>query len=233
MAIPVFIFARMSSSRLPGKMLRPIAGRPMLTRVIERCAAAKLASGVTVATSDQPDDDALADLARDCGVSTFRGDLRDVARRALACADAGGHRHFVRISGDSPFADPALIDRAIALHEAERPDLTSNLHPREYPPGMSVEVIAADALRAALDATSDPDDHEHVTPYFYRNRTRFRIGHFAPDCPYPAGIRLTVDDAVELDLADRIARQLPEPYALAPGALIAELAAQFATEGAR
>lgn len=223
----------MSSRRLPGKMLRPIAGRPMLARVIERCAASKLASQVIVATSTHAEDDALVALAHECKASTFRGELADVATRALACATSGRHDHFVRISGDSPFIDPALIDRAIALHLGQRPDLTSNLSPREYPPGLSVEVVATGALRRALPGMTVDSDREHLTLYFYRNPAQFRICHFAPEQTYPKGIRLTVDDASELDRADRIARHLPQPYALAPGAVIAELAEKFGTAAAR
>lgn len=204
----------------------------MLARVVERCAAAKRASGVVVATSDRPDDDPVAALARDLGAVVFRGDLNDVAGRALACADRGSHPAFVRVSGDSPFMDPLLIDQAIAEHETGRFDLTSNLHPRECPPGLSVEVIATAALRAALAETSDSEDREHLTPFFYRHAARFRIGHFAPKRAYPAGIRLTVDDAQELDRADRIARRLPEPFGTQPSATIARLAAEIATEAA-
>ncbi|CAM9789225.1 unnamed protein product [Phaeothamnion confervicola] len=223
----------MSSRRLPGKALRPIAGRPMLTRVIERCAASRRASGVIVATSDRAEDDPLIALAREAGAATFRGDLEDVAGRALACAQAGGYAAFVRISGDSPFMDPDLIDRAIATHEAERPDLTTNTHPRGFPPGMSVEVISTASLRAALADTTEPDDREHVTPYFYRNAVRLRIVNLTPERSYPAGLRLTVDDAEELKRADGIARRLSEPYALAPAARIIELAAGLATEAVR
>ena len=223
----------MSSRRLPGKALRPIAGRPMLARVVERCSAAKLASAVVVATSLRRDDDAVVGLARELGVPVFRGALDDVAGRALACAETGGHDHFVRISGDSPFIDPTVIDRAIALHEREHPDLTSNTHPREYPPGMSVEVIRADALRCALANTLDAEDREHVTPYFYNHRDQFRIAHLAANRPVPDGIRLTVDDSGELDRADWIARRLPESFAQASVELIFELATQFTTEGVR
>jgi spore coat polysaccharide biosynthesis protein SpsF len=233
LAIPIVIFARMSSSRLPGKALRPIAGRPMLARVVERCAAAALASGVVVATSVQPDDDAVTALARELGVPAFRGALDDVAGRALACAEAGGHRDFVRISGDSPFIDATVIDRAIDLHRRDGADLTSNTHPREYPPGMSVEVIHTAALRRALAKTSDAEDREHVTPYFYKHRDRFRISHLVAERPWPEGVRLTVDDAGELEQADWIARRLPEPFAQVPGALIVDLASQFAMESAQ
>jgi spore coat polysaccharide biosynthesis protein SpsF len=223
----------MSSSRLPGKALLPIAGRPMLALVVERCAAATLGSGVVVATSARPDDDAVTALARELGVPAFRGALDDVAGRALTCAEAGEHQDFVRVSGDSPFIDPIVIDQAIDLHQRDGADLTSNTHPREYPPGMSVEVIHTAALRRALAETSDAEDREHVTPYFYKHPERFRISHLAAERPRPEAIRLTVDDADELAQADWIARRLPEPFAQAPAALIVELASQFATERAR
>ncbi len=213
MPIPIYIFARMSSRRLPGKAMRDIAGRPMLARVIERCLAARRGAGVVVATSDRPDDDAIVSLVAGSGASVFRGSLDDVLERALACSVAGGHADFVRVSGDSPFIDPELIDLAIDTHERLRPDLTTNTTPRTCPPGLSVEVVHAATLARALAEGATSEDREHVTPWLYRNAASLRIEGFAPVIPFPPSVRLTVDTEAELAQADAIARHLPLPFA--------------------
>ncbi len=225
MSIPIYIFARMSSRRLPGKAMRDIAGRPMLARVIERCLAARRGAGVVVATSDRADDDAIVSLAAGSGASVFRGALDDVLGRALACSVAGGHGDFVRISGDSPFIDPGLIDVAIDTHERLRPDLTTNTTPRTCPPGLSVEVVRTATLARAPAEGATAEDREHVTPWLYRNAASLRIEGFAPAIPFPPGVRLTVDTEAELAQADAIARRLLPPFATASAHEAARLAA--------
>jgi spore coat polysaccharide biosynthesis protein SpsF len=225
--IPIYIFARMSSRRLPGKAMRDIAGRPMLARVIERCLAARRSAGVVVATSDRDDDDAIVSLVAGTGASIFRGSLDDVLGRAVACAAAEGHEDFVRISGDSPFIDPELIDLAIDTHELLRPDLTTNTTPRTCPPGLSVEVVHASTLARALREGAVAEDREHVTPWLYRHASTLRIESFAPATPFPSGVRLTVDTEAELARADAIARRLPPPFATASAHDAARLSAEL------
>jgi spore coat polysaccharide biosynthesis protein SpsF len=213
----------MSSARLPGKALLPIGGRPMLARVVERCARARSASPVVVATSDRPEDAPLAALARENGALAFAGDLLDVAARALACARWLGAEDFVRISGDSPFVDPDLIDQAVSVHLRTKADVTTNTRPRSCPSGLSVEVIRTATLARAVEGDATPEEREHVTAWFYRPGQDVRVESFAPETPYPAEVSLVVDTESDLARARTIASRLPAPLALASSRLAAEI----------
>ena len=219
------IFARMDSRRLPGKALADLGGRPLLDRVVDRVARAQAVRGMIVATSDRLVDDPIAARARALGVDLFRGSAKDVAGRALACCAARGLDAFLRISGDSPFVAPEVIDGVCALFDAEAPDLATNVHPRSFPPGCSAEAIRVEALvRAAPEM--DDDDREHVTTRFYRDAASFRIANLLSDVPYD-GVRLTVDTEEELARARWIVAQVgPAPETRALGE-IAALARAF------
>lgn len=230
MDVPVFVFARMSSRRLPGKALRHIAGEPLLRRVVERCRASRRASGVTVVTSVDRDDDAIAALAAADGIQVFRGPLEDVAARAHQAASHAGVEAFVRISGDSPFVDAATIDAMLDLHAAERSDLTTNTFPRSFPPGLSVEIVSTAALARAISGDMTDDDREHLTPWFYRHSAALRITNYASPHAWPADLRLTVDTAEELARADAVARRIGGAYGAAPSAEIARLALEVIGE---
>ena len=216
--IATIVFARFDSSRLPGKVLREIAGRPMLGRVLDRLRMAGRAGRIVVATSDRPTDDPVASYADTQGVACFRGDIDDVAGRALACAEDAGAARFVRISGDSPFIDPVLLDEMIALHETSGAEITTNLHPRSFPPGVSVEVIETATMRRMVGAIETDDEREHVTLGFYRNAESYRIvNHAARDDRF-AGTTLVVDTAEDLRKATWITERLgasPESASLA------------------
>ena len=203
----IVVFARMSSARLPGKTLAAIAGRPMLGHVLERLRRVRGALPVVVATSEAPEDAAIADFAAANGVAVYRGALADVAGRALAAAARHGFDAFVRISGDSPFIDPALIARALDHHAAQAPDMTSNVFPRSYPPGCSVEVIERAALARALPLMDD-EEHEHVTLHFYRHAKAWRIANLAGPAGRYDGVRLAVDTAADLVQARAVAAAL-------------------------
>jgi len=195
------VFARMDSQRLPGKALLPLAGRPLLARVLDRVLRARFP--VIVATSDRTLDDPIAALAAAEGVSCFRGDADDVAGRALACADAHRLDALIRISGDSPFIDPALIE-AVADLFAAGPDteIATNVHPRSFPTGESVEVIARTALARIAAETRDPADREHVTRYPYAHPARFRLANHAACGTNYGGLNLTVDTPDDVKRAE-------------------------------
>jgi spore coat polysaccharide biosynthesis protein SpsF len=219
----IVVFARLDSSRLPGKALRPIAGKLLLDRVIDRCLATPNAPPVIVATSDRDTDDPIADHVRNRGERLFRGAAQDVAGRALACAKVHGLGLFVRISGDSPFIEPALIHRCLSRAREGGNDLVTNVFPRTYPIGVSVEAITTAAMSRIVEASDDPQDREHVTRYAYQHAEQFRLENLtAPDDRY-AGVSLSVDtpedhakacwifethgDAVDLDTAAAAARE--------------------------
>lgn len=166
MDVLVVIQARMGSTRLPGKVLAEVAGQPMLGFQIER-----LRPGwdrrIIVATSDLAGDDPIADFASAKGVDVVRGSEQDVLGRFASVLDNRTCDHLVRLTGDCPLSDPALVDAVVNHHLAEDADYTSNVHPRSFPKGLDVEVMTRDALIVAdRDATSD-HEREHVTPYLH------------------------------------------------------------------
>jgi spore coat polysaccharide biosynthesis protein SpsF len=207
----LIVFARHDSRRLPGKVLSDIGGRPMLGRVIDRLRLVPGAGPIVVATSDRSLDDPVAAYAEGEGVGVFRGAAEDVAARALACAEAGGFASFARISGDSPFIDPGLVARVLALRETKDLDLATNVFPRSFPAGTSVEALTSAALRRVLAATREAEDREHVTRYFYRHPEQFQIENLAAGDDRYSGIRLTVDTAADLAKAAWIVAHIEGP----------------------
>ncbi len=215
------IFARMDSSRLPGKALLDIGGRPMLGRVLDSCRAATSIDQIIVATSARAIDDPIAEFAQAEGADVFRGAVDDVLGRAKALADTHGLGTLVRISGDSPFMRADVIDQIVAAHLASDAELTTNLAPRTFPPGLSVEALSA-ALLTRLDAdATDTHDREHVTRHIYANLKFYRIRNVVSKDDTWAESSLTVDTADDLIFARRVAARLDA----APDFSLAELVA--------
>lgn len=206
----VIVFARMSSTRLPGKSLCMIGGRTLIGRVFDRSKAVGLEGPVVLATSDRPEDDCLVDVAQAEGVGVFRGSLDDVAGRALAAAQAFGLEAFARVCGDRPFFDPRLVADLAALRRRDDLDLATNAQRKTYPPGLTAEVIRTAALGQALAETDDPQDREHVTRYFYSAPDRFSIGNIASPVPLDPRVSLVIDTAEDYDRACFIAAGLGE-----------------------
>jgi len=219
------IFARMGSLRLPCKALLPLAGRPLLGRVIDR--TRKVAGGhtIVVATSNQSEDNPIADFAKQEGVEVFRGDLDDVADRALTCCDAFGFDCFARICGDRPFLPWELIDALLAMHTAQKLDLATNALEKTYPAGATTEIVSTDALRRSLQAGADAEDREHVTRYFYRFPEKFRIGNRMSGKPEWMRVNLAIDRAEDVTRAQAILSALgsaPEEARLEQVAALAQ-----------
>ncbi|MEC9101746.1 MAG: NTP transferase domain-containing protein [Pseudomonadota bacterium] len=198
MKVPAIIFSRMGSSRLPGKALRYIAGEPLIKRVIDRVSQAKRLSTVVVATSNSKIDDRLVEYIQSINIEVFRGAAHDVLDRAVSCASYLGADKFVRVNGDSPFIDPEILEKGLEHWEDPNLDLISNVFPRTYPVGMSVEVIKTDSLRKILSLTVDICDREHVTRFFYKNPEKFRILNFESGLSDLSKARLAVDTEEDL-----------------------------------
>jgi spore coat polysaccharide biosynthesis protein SpsF len=197
MQLRIFVQARMSSKRFPGKVLTLLAGRPMIAHVLERCGQAFGADKVVLATSVDPSDDRLAAYAEGHGHALFRGELDNVAGRFQQCLAAYPCDWFVRISGDSPLIDPQLIAR-IAERRGPQYDLVTNVQTRSFPPGQSVEVIRAQCF-AGIDAGSlSASEREHVTLVFYQNPARYRIHNVVSRDPQLARRSLAVDSVEDL-----------------------------------
>ncbi|MCC7410167.1 MAG: glycosyltransferase family protein [Gammaproteobacteria bacterium] len=165
----------MSSTRLPGKVLAPLLGRPLLARQIERIRRARL-DALCVATSSDGSDQPIADCCGELGVGCYRGSLSDVLDRYYQAARAYAPRHVVRITGDCPLVDPRLLDGVVDQHLREDNDYTSNAHVRSFPDGLDVEVFRFPALERAWRLATLPFEREHVTPWFYRSASTCRCG---------------------------------------------------------
>tara|TARA_B100000614_G_scaffold39798_1_gene32564 strand:+ start:2651 stop:3337 length:687 start_codon:yes stop_codon:yes gene_type:complete len=208
MKVPAIIFSRMGSSRLPGKALRHIAGEPLIKRVINRVSKVKNLSTIVVATSNSRTDDGLTQYIQSLNIEVFRGAAHDVLNRAVSCASYLGVDKFVRINGDSPFIDPELLEKGIDMWGDPNLDLISNVFPRTYPVGMSVEIIKTDSLKKILGLTADSCDREHITRFFYRNPEKFRILNFESGRPDLRKVRLAVDTKEDLERINWLFKEL-------------------------
>ncbi len=205
----VIIQARMGSTRLPGKVLLPLAGVPMLDRVLNRLSLARLADEVVVATTTGPEDDALAAHVARRGTRVVRGSSDDVLGRYLAAAHESGAELVARVTSDCPFVDPAIVDHLFRV--IARPpgyDYASNRsEPRSFPRGLDVEVCTLAALERAGRETDDPACREHVTLYLYEQPGRFNI-RWVRWRPGLGDLRLTVDTGEDYRMADAVFRRL-------------------------
>jgi len=199
--------ARMTSTRLPGKVMRPLLGKPMLARQIERIKRAKLIDRISIATSEHVSDDCIATLATETGLSCYRGALDDVLDRFYRAARNFTPLHVVRLTGDCPLADPDLIDRVIEHHIRGNYDYTSNTIEPTFPDGLDIEVFTFSALAAAWRNAKTPSAREHVTLHIYSNPERFRIGSYKSQNDL-SKLRWTVDEAVDFDLVQLIYQSL-------------------------
>jgi spore coat polysaccharide biosynthesis protein SpsF len=200
--ISAIIQARMTSSRLPGKVLKPLHGKPMLMRQIERVRNARRLHNIVVATSTDTSDDVLADRCNDMGVFVARGSLDDVLARFHYAADTVGADVIVRLTGDCPLSDPVLIDLLIKKYLAEDFDYVSNTIKPTFPDGLDVEVFSRKALETAFREARLPSEREHVTPFIKKSST-FTCYNLENDRDL-SGHRWTVDEPEDFELISRI-----------------------------
>jgi len=211
------IFARLDSSRLPGKALLPIGSRPMLGHVFDRARRVGRNTEIVVATTSRAEDEPIVSFCATENVSVFRGSLDDVLKRAVDCADAFGFSAIARICGDRPFFDPIIVRELVDRVAGGGVDLATTMYPKSYPPGLTAEVVTTPALREVQRLTDDRNDQEHVTAYFYRNAESFRIWNAPPPAGLDvSGVSLVVDDERDLKRARFIAARSGSDCALAP-----------------
>lgn len=217
------IQARVSSTRLPGKVLLPILGEPMLGRQIERVRRAETLDGLLVATSTDPSDDALEALCASVGVPCARGSLDDVLDRFVQAARPTGAEHVVRLTGDCPLIDPAIIDRVVRTHIEGGFDYTSNIDPPTFPDGLDVEVVRAAVLEEAWREATMASEREHVTLWVRDNAERFLIGRIADETDRSA-MRWTVDEPADYEFVSKVYERLcPEDPAFGEASVLALL----------
>jgi spore coat polysaccharide biosynthesis protein SpsF (cytidylyltransferase family) len=199
--------ARTSSTRLPGKVLMPILGRPMLALQLERLRRSKCLTDLVVATSNDPSDDALAELCAREGVKVFRGSLSDVLDRFVKAARPYAPDVVVRLTGDCPLADPDLIDAVVAKFLQDDLDYLSNCDPASFPDGLDVEIMKFSALELANVEAVLPSHREHVTPFVRRQPDRFRVGNHLSSVDRSA-MRWTVDEPEDFEFVRRTYERL-------------------------
>jgi spore coat polysaccharide biosynthesis protein SpsF (cytidylyltransferase family) len=208
--VAAVVQARMSSRRLPGKILKSLAGRPSLDYLLDALRSCQRLSTIVVATSVDASDDPTAAFAVARGLPCHRGSLDDVARRLLDAALTTGADAFVRVNGDSPLLDSRLVDQAVAIYQAGGVEVVSNVHPRSFPKGQSVEVISVAAMRRAVAAMDAAHDREHVTPYIYSHERDFVIRSFQAARPRPE-LQLSVDSPEDFARCEAIITALDSP----------------------
>jgi spore coat polysaccharide biosynthesis protein SpsF len=204
-----FIQARMSSSRFPGKVLEPLAGVPMIVYMARRVARAARLDAVVVATSAEGSDDALVDALTAAAVPVFRGHLNDVLTRFAEAARRHGADEVVRLTGDCPLIDPAVIDSVIEARRAAGADYASNCEPATFPDGLDVECFTHQALEQANRLADRMSDREHVTLWMRGETSGLRrVNHSA--VADLSALRLTVDYPDDLEAVRQIVACLPE-----------------------
>jgi spore coat polysaccharide biosynthesis protein SpsF len=197
----------MASTRLPGKVLADIGGKPMLVRVVERAGRARSIDALVVATTTDASDEAVAAHCAERGITCFRGHPTDVLDRFYRAGSGARAEVVVRLTADCPVIDPLVIDEVVSAFLAAEPpvDFATNRLPweRTYPIGLDTEVCTFEALEIAWREARQPHEREHVMPYLYEVPGRFRILHVK--APRDFGhLRWTVDTAEDLQLIRKV-----------------------------
>jgi spore coat polysaccharide biosynthesis protein SpsF len=193
----IIVQARMTSTRLPGKVMEPIEGRPMLAWQFDRLRRVRDDVRVAVATTVNQADDAIATLCEHEGVPVVRGSELDVLDRYRQAADALGADPVIRITSDCPLIDPDVSRQVLELWERKQPDYASNTLERTFPRGLDTEVFSHGALESAWQRADAPFEREHVTPYIYLRPEEYRLANLAAHADL-GGLRWTVDTDEDL-----------------------------------
>lgn len=205
--VVAIVQARMASRRLPGKVLADLKGQPVLAWVLRRAQRAKLVDQVVVATTVNPEDDAVIEFCRAQDFAYYRGSVYDVLDRYYQAAQAYEADVVVRITGDCPLIDPDMLDGNIRTFLAAKPalDFAANRLPgdRTIPIGLDTEICTMDALRTAWSEAQLPHEREHVMPFFYEHHDRFNILHIQHEPDY-GDYRWTVDTPEDLELLRQV-----------------------------
>ena len=202
------IQARSSSKRFNNKVMKIINGKPLISYVIDSVKKSKKIKKIVIATSTNKSDDKLVSYLIKNRINFYRGSLTNVAKRLLNVATIYKTKYFVRISGDSPFIDYKLINRAIDIKKklSNKFDLITNIFPRTFPSGMSVEIIKTSTLKKTINKFSK-FDLEHVTPYFYKNYSFFKIRNFKSQKKIK--IKYSIDKPIDLNRLSKLFKKFP------------------------
>ncbi|MDE3019863.1 MAG: glycosyltransferase family protein [Nitrospirota bacterium] len=205
MTVTAIIQARMGSSRLPGKVLAPILGQPMLWHMLQRLKHAARLGQILVATTDKPEDRPITELAASLGIASFTGSEQDVLDRYYRAARTVNADPIVRLTADCPLIDPHLVDQVVEEFVAHRCDHAALAG--TYPDGLDTEIVTFEALSTAWREAVLPSEREHVTPFIWTRPERFRLRQIRSTEDYSVH-RWTVDDPRDLELVRAIFGEL-------------------------
>lgn len=200
----------MSSTRLPGKVLKEVMGKPLLLWLIQRIESSKYVEQVVVATSDDESDDPIVELLKEKGVTCIRGSLTDVLDRYYTAANECQASTIIRLTADCPLMDPEILDLMVLNYKLNDCDYIANTVPTEtstFPDGMDVEIFSLKALEKSWREAKKPSEREHVTFYMWKNPEKFKIHQFCLNHNW-SKYRITVDYPEDLDLINKIITSL-------------------------
>ncbi|WP_340302368.1 GNAT family N-acetyltransferase [Roseobacter sp. HKCCD7870] len=210
--VVAIVQARMTSTRLPGKVLADILGRPLLEFMLKRVQRSQLLDEIWVATTRNAADDPVCELCKTLGLPVFRGDEHDVLSRFVEVCEKTDASVIVRLTADCPLADPVIVDEAVAMLLDGNYDYVSNAIQRSFPDGLDVEVFLRSALKATGVHATSAFQREHVTPYMrsgvYPDAGKFSVGHLMAPADF-SHLRWTVDTQADLDHIIRLTKLLP------------------------
>ena len=195
-----FLAARMGSERMPGKVIRELAGIPSIVHIFNILRTSKRIDDFVVLTTVLEEDDVIEKISRENSVKVFRGSVHDVLDRFRIAAEELKPQRIIRVTGDDPLMDPEIIDKVISEHVSGGFDYSSNMEYRTYPRGMDTEVIEYSVLEKCWRSTSDKDDREHVTLYIRRHPELFNIQNVRKEGEPLDDLRLCLDTEEDLKL---------------------------------
>ena len=207
MKILTILQARVSSSRLPGKVLKMVSGKPMLLQQIERIQRVPSIEQIIVATSTSQSDDNLVDVLREQNINVFRGSLNNVLDRFYKAASKYNAEHVIRLTGDCPLSDPDIIENVIQQHFELNVDYTSNTLPASFPDGLDVEIFRFECLEKAWKEAILPSEKEHVTSYIRNNVEKFTHSNVKSSQDL-SSMRWTVDEPEDFEFIEKVYQKL-------------------------
>ena len=210
--VVIVVQARMSSSRLPGKVMLPILGESLLYRMVERLRMINHKAEIVIATSQESSDDVISHESARMGIECYRGSLNNLLDRHYQVGIQTGAAIVLKIPSDCPLIDPRIIDEMLDFFEANpsRYDYVSNLHPASFPDGNDVEIMTLECLERTWKEAEKPLELEHTTPYIWENQEKFRIGNvlWPSGDDYSMSHRFTIDYEADYQFIKRVFEEL-------------------------
>ena len=189
----------MSSKRFPGKVLSPFLKKPLFYHVVNQMKKIRICNSIILATSTDKTDDPLTAYAKDLGIKVFRGSLNNVVRRYSSVLDIYKCDAFFRVCGDSPLLHPYLFNHAIKIFKKKKYDLITNVFPRTFPAGMSIELFNTETYLKSVGKIKDKNEREHMSKFFYNNYSDYKLYNIECDLPINPDLKLAIDNFNDIE----------------------------------